>query len=297
MRCRRGACLDSESFDCVLIDVPGCPDRDKATTLHEMRKLVMSSSVVLITASTIESLVEKALAEGSITLVPDNEIEKVLPQRFGSTGVLLQSRCSIRKLLERLTQAGLRAAAADTLPSTLNMLADGWCDAVLLDVEIPGLTATDKAALFGPFAPQHLAILASGDYGKPSGIPCVQRPHQPEELLSILEQIVKRRPAPCGWVESSGGGSDRDVSPTNPQPKLDRSGWGRPCGPRSSSYFPRDFRMSSRLVRRSGLRLCTDMILSGCRFSRSILARKTCVPTTGGLGTGAAAVGRLNMSA
>ena len=196
-----GACLDSESFDCILIDVPGCPDRDKATTLHEMRKLVMSSSVVLI-ASTIESLVEEALAEGSIALVPDDEIEKVVCPRGSGQPVLLAEPMFNPELLERLTQAGLRAVAADALPCTLNMLADGWCDAVLLDVEIPGLTATDKAALFRLFSPQHLAILASGDYGKPSGIRCVQRPLQPEELLSILEQTVKRQPAPFGWVES-----------------------------------------------------------------------------------------------
>ena len=195
------ACLDSESFECILIDVPDSPAQDKSTTLHEMRKLVMTSSVVL-TVSTIESLVEKALADGSIALVPDDEIEHVVSSRGSGQPVLLAEPMFNPELLERLTHAGLRAVASDALPSTLNMLADGWCDAVLLKVEIPGLKAADRAALFGPLSPQHMAILASGDYGKPSGIPCVQRPHQPEELLSILEQTVKRRPVPSGWVES-----------------------------------------------------------------------------------------------
>src|SRR5687768_12220732 len=65
-----------------------------------------------------------------------------------------------------------------------------------------------------------------------------------------------------------------------------------------NAYRPRDFNNSARDVSRSGLRLWTDMMRSASRFSRSMFAANTCVPTTGGFGTGPlASVGRLNMSA
>ena len=62
-------------------------------------------------------------------------------------------------------------------------------------------------------------------------------------------------------------------------------------------FLPSDALMSATFVNRSGFSECTDMIRSGSSFSRSMLSRNTIVPVTGGLGTGAAAVGRLNMSA
>ena len=62
-------------------------------------------------------------------------------------------------------------------------------------------------------------------------------------------------------------------------------------------FLPSDALMSATDVRRSGFRLCTDMIRSTSSFSRSMLSANTMVPVTGGSGTGASAGGRLNMSA
>ena len=66
---------------------------------------------------------------------------------------------------------------------------------------------------------------------------------------------------------------------------------------RSTYFFPSEALISATDVSRSGLRLCTDMMRSTSSFRRSMLSANTIVPVTGGLGTGASAGGRLNMSA
>src|SRR5688572_716061 len=197
-----GDYLDAESFDCILINIPAFPDREKPATLVAMRRLVMAASVVLMTESPVETLAEDALADGSILLVPEAEVERFISRNDSAESVLLAGSRSNPQLLDRLKAAYLRAIAANSLPFALNTLADGWCDAVLLNVTLPGLAMTDKTACFEAFAPQHLAVLASGIYETPSGIPCVQKPIEPMELLSIMKHTVASRPVPCGWVAS-----------------------------------------------------------------------------------------------
>jgi CheY-like chemotaxis protein len=184
------AFLDSTRFDCILIGVPLPAKPDKTATLREMRQLVIASAVILVTALPIEALIEHALTDGSIQLISHNAVGRIIrAEETADLPILLVASSVDAGFMEKMRRAGKRAITARTLPFTLNTLADGWCQVVLLEVDIPGLTYPDKVALFDPVALTHLAILASGNYARSSGISCLVKPNGVAEIIALVKRV------------------------------------------------------------------------------------------------------------
>lgn len=190
--------IHETAFDCILVDID-TPPAHPLNAIAEIRQLVMTSAVVFLTDKPIQSLIEEALANGSIEVVFAADAIANISQL--EQPVLLIGTGARPHVVQRLRDEQLRFSVATTLQFATNLLVDGWCQIVLLEVDIPGLTPPDKLSVFHRIDIKHLAILASA--GSSSGITCSAKPSQSGLLISLLEHTAGSRPGYCGRQESS----------------------------------------------------------------------------------------------
>ena len=189
------------AFDCILVGVPESGVSDFGS-LTKIRQLAMVSAVALVTAAPVESFMKKALAEGSIEVQAASDL-------MATVGSLDQPALVVGSDLQpawiqEIRDRGLRACSTSTLQFAMNLLVDGWCQVVLLEADIPGLTHAGSLATFHEINAPQMVILASAAFCMPPGIVLSSEPHTVGQFVSLFEQMTGNRHSPCGWTEHVG---------------------------------------------------------------------------------------------
>ena len=186
------------AFDCILVGISESGISDFGN-LPKFRQLAMVSAVALVTAASAESFVKKALAEGSIEVQAASDL-------IAKVGRLAQPSLVVGPDLhpawiQEIRDRGLRACSTSTLQFAMNLLVDGWCQVVLLEAHIPGLTQAGTLAAVHKINAPEMAILASAEFCMPPGIMLSRKPQTVGQFVSLFEQLTGNRRSPCGWRE------------------------------------------------------------------------------------------------
>ena len=191
--------VKQERFDCVLMDIR-MPRLSGVDAFKEMKKLAPSTPVILMTAYSVQGLIEEARAEGALAIlqkpVAPKKIFDIVDELKGVSSVLIADPNPDPALMEGLTAQGARVAVAATAGEAINIAADGTHDAVLLSAEIQGLTSPDSVALFKRCDPKCLIILMSADPQEDHGpyiFAALQKPFKINDVVSLLEKVRARK--------------------------------------------------------------------------------------------------------
>jgi len=181
-------------FDCIFLDLSTVAD---SLSLDEIRALARTSGIIFIGTSPVESLVADSLSTGHLEFQPipvliDRINELVQP-------ILLVASEFDPRLAHAIKSERLRAFGATTLQFAMNLMVDGWCQIICLNAHIPGLQS-EHVAVVRHVGATETAILASVLPG--SGIMFTQKPHGPNEFVSLIRYIAENRPIPCGLVDN-----------------------------------------------------------------------------------------------
>jgi DNA-binding NtrC family response regulator len=191
--------IKAEHFDCVLMDIrmPGLSGVD---AFKEMKKLVPSTPVILMTAYSVQGLIEEARAEGVLAIlqkpISPQKIFGIVDELKGLSSVLIADPDPDSGLLKAFADQGVRVAVATTARDAINTAAEGNHDAVFLSAEIYGLTSPGSIALFKNCDPKCLIILMSADPTEDHGpyvFAALQKPFKINDVVSMLERVRARK--------------------------------------------------------------------------------------------------------
>lgn len=191
--------VKSGSFDCVLMDIK-MPRMSGVDAFKEIKKVAPATPVILMTAYSVQGLIEEARAEGVLAIlqkpVAAVKVLSIVKELQGRSSVLIADPNPDSALLDALTAHGDRAVVATSAAIAINMAAGGNYDAVLLNAEIQGVTSADSIALFKRCDPKCLIILMSAgpseDYG-PLVFGALQKPFKMNDVVSLLEKVRARK--------------------------------------------------------------------------------------------------------
>jgi DNA-binding NtrC family response regulator len=188
-----------QRFDCVLMDIR-MPRLSGVDAFKEMKKLAPSTPVILMTAYSVQGLIEEARSEGALAILQKpvalQKIFGIVDELKGLSSVLIADPSPDATLVQGLTDQGARVAIATTSREAINIAASGSYDAVLLSVEIQGLTTPDSIALFKRCDPKCLIILMSADPSEDHGpyiFAALQKPFKINDVVSLLEKVRARK--------------------------------------------------------------------------------------------------------
>jgi DNA-binding NtrC family response regulator len=188
-----------QHFDCVLMDIR-MPRLSGVDAFKEMKKLAPTTPVILMTAYSVQGLIEEARAEGALAILQKpvalQKIFGIVDELKGLSSVLIADPSPDAALVQGLTEQGARVAIATTSREAINIAAEGAYDAVLLNTEIQGLTTPDSIALFKRCDPKCLIILMSADPTEDHGpyiFAALQKPFKINDVVSLLEKVRARK--------------------------------------------------------------------------------------------------------
>jgi DNA-binding NtrC family response regulator len=191
--------VKSATFDCVLMDIK-MPRMSGVDAFKEIKKLAPSMPVILMTAYSVQGLIDEARSEGVLAIlqkpVAPSKVVTIVEELKGRSSLLIADPQPDMGLVQALTEHGDRAVVATSAPVAMNMAAGGTYDAVLLNAEIQGVTSNDSVAFFKQCDPKCLVILMSAhpaeDYG-PLVFGALQKPFKMNEVVSLLEKVRARK--------------------------------------------------------------------------------------------------------
>lgn len=187
--------VKGKSFDCILMDIR-MPNMNGVAAFREIKKLAPSTAVILMTAYSVQGLIEEARSEGVLAVIQKpfavQKILRIVEELQGSASVLIVDSSPESDLTAALEQKGYRVAVATSVSRALELASTGSYDAVLLDLEIQGLTTPDSVVLFRQCDPKCLIILMSvagqQDFGT-LAYAALQKPFKVSEVVLLLERI------------------------------------------------------------------------------------------------------------
>lgn len=185
--------VKSSSYDCILMDIR-MPRMSGVDAFKEIKKCAPTVPVILMTAYSVQGLIEEARAEGIVAVVQKpvaiDKILRIIEELQGSA--LIVDTKPDPTLMTVLKQSGYRIAMTASAREAITMVATGEYDAVMLSAEIEGLTSWDSIVLFKEWDPKCLIILMSTEpQTTPNPFVCatLQKPFKVKDVISLLEYV------------------------------------------------------------------------------------------------------------
>jgi two-component system, NtrC family, response regulator HydG len=191
--------IKTEHFDCVLMDIK-MPGLNGVDAFREIKKFAPAIPVILMTAYSVQGLIDEARAEGALAIlskpVAPDTILTIAEQLKSGSSVLIADSNPDPALLDLLKAKGDRVAVADNVRTAVNMAASEQYDIVLLSADVQGLTSLDSVALLKHVDPKCLIILMKAEpteeYG-PFIFGALQKPFKINDVVSLLEKARARK--------------------------------------------------------------------------------------------------------
>ncbi len=191
--------VKAEHFDCVLMDIK-MPRLSGVDALREIKKFAPTTPVILMTAYSVQGLIEEARAEGALAIlqkpVTPEKVFSIAEELKGGSSVLIADSHPDPSLLGMLRSKGDRVAVADSARTAISMAASEQHDIVLLNADVQGLTTIDSIALLKQFDPKCLIILMSAEPAEEYGpfiFGALQKPFKIHDVVALLEKARARK--------------------------------------------------------------------------------------------------------
>jgi two-component system response regulator HydG len=194
-------------FDVIFMDIK-MPGIDGVQTFREIKRIDPHTAVIMMTAYSVEDLVNQALSEGAYTVVYKSfDIGKII----SIIGELAHHRVLIlvvddefgdRETLKAILEdKGYRVATARDGSETILMVKKRHFDIIFLDVRLPDMNGAETYEQIKQIDPRATVIMMTG-YSEEELIEraisqgvytCIDKPLDMEKVITLVESIAREK--------------------------------------------------------------------------------------------------------
>jgi len=189
-------------FDVVLMDIK-MPGINGLETYKEVKKIIPTSTVIMMTGDSKEELVKKALEEGAYTVIykPFNvkKVIKVIEEALKKPVILIvDDRVEDRETLrDILGGRGYRTVLAKDGFEAMGFVEKGNFDVILLDIKMPGMDGVKTLERIKEFRAKTGVIMMTAysmeefveDSLRKGAYTCLFKPIDVEKMLEAIQKV------------------------------------------------------------------------------------------------------------
>lgn len=189
-------------FDVVLMDLK-MPGINGLETYKEVKKIIPTSTVIMMTGDSKEELVKKAIEEGAYTVIykPFNvkKVVKIVEEALKKPVILIvDDRVEDRETLrDILAGRGYRTVLAKDGYEAVGFAEKGNFDVVLLDIKMPGMNGVKTMERIKEFRPETGIIMMTAysmeefveDSLRKGAYTCLFKPIDVEKMLNAVQKV------------------------------------------------------------------------------------------------------------
>ena len=190
--------VSEAEFDCVLMDIR-MPRMNGVEAFKQIKKLSRETNVILMTAYSVEALIDEARSEGVLAVLQKpvdlDKIIRILAGLSDGAGVILVVPEKEPHLARHLSEQGYRVAVSSSPSDAVELSCAGDHHVVILDAHIRGLTGPDSVVLCRQLDRKCMTILLSASSGDtvPGESVSLQKPFKVKDVISLLEGLRARK--------------------------------------------------------------------------------------------------------
>lgn len=193
-----------QPFDLIFMDIR-MPGINGVQTFREIKRINPQIAVIMMTAYSVEDLIQEAIDEGVYTVIYKpfdmakviQTIESVLDQ-----GVILivddrlEDRQTFKDILEN---KGYRVTTAKDGYEAIDLVKDGDFDVVFIDVKMPGIDGLKTFDEVHKIKPEIPVIMVSGysvedilqEAIEKGAYACLSKPLDMDKILNVIKKVKK----------------------------------------------------------------------------------------------------------
>ncbi len=189
-------------FDVVLMDIR-MPGIDGLETYKEVKRIIPTATVIMMTGDSKEELVKKAIEEGAYTIIykPFNvkKVIKTVDEALKKPLILIvDDRIEDRETLrDILAQRGYRTVLAKDGYEAVGFSEKGNFDVILLDIKMPGLNGIQTMERIKEFRPEAGIIMMTAysmeefveESLRKGAYTCLFKPIDVEKMLEAIQKV------------------------------------------------------------------------------------------------------------
>jgi DNA-binding NtrC family response regulator len=192
-------------FDVIFMDIK-MPGINGVQTFREIKKLNPEASVIMMTAYSVEDLVQEALDEGAYTIIHKPfDIDRVITiiedlLRMKTRILVVDNQSGDRETLKGILEAkGYRVAVAKSGTEAIEMVRSRHYDIVFLDIELPDSDAARTLGQIHRIDPQARVIIMTDDHDDSSTkgrlnrdvSACIYKPLDITKVMKVIEDTTR----------------------------------------------------------------------------------------------------------
>ncbi len=197
--------VKEQSFDIIFMDIK-MPGINGVQTFREIKKINPKVAVVMMTAYSVEDLIEEAIAEGAYTVIyKPFDINKVIQtiEKVLDTALILvvDDRLEDRETFKDiLGNKGYRVTTAKDGYEAIELVKQGDFDIIFIDVKMPGVDGIKTFEEVHKIKPAIPVIMVTGysaeellkDAIDKGAYACIHKPLDMDAILAMVEEITHK---------------------------------------------------------------------------------------------------------
>lgn len=194
-----------QSFDLIFMDIK-MPGINGVQTYREIKKINPKIAVIMMTAYSVEDLVEEAIEEGAYTVVyKPFDMDKVIRtiEKVLDTALILvvDDRLDDRETFkDALESRGYSVTTAKDGYEAIELVKEGNFDIIFIDVKMPGVDGVKTFEEIHKIRPEIPVIMVTGysaeelvrDAIDKGAYACIHKPLDMDVVLKMVEEVKKR---------------------------------------------------------------------------------------------------------
>lgn len=193
-----------QPFDLIFMDIR-MPGINGVQTFREIKRINPQIAVIMMTAYSVEDLIQEAIDEGVYTVIyKPFDMAKVIQtiERVLDQGVILvvddrlEDRQTFKDILEH---KGYRVTTAKDGYEAIDLVKDGDFNVVFIDVKMPGIDGLKTFDEVHKIKPKIPVIMVSGysvedilqEAIEKGAYACLSKPLDMDKILNVLKKIKK----------------------------------------------------------------------------------------------------------
>lgn len=203
--------VDESSFDMIFMDIK-MPLMDGVESLKRIKKTRPEAMVVMMTAYSVEELVQEALQEGAYgILYKPLDIEQVIAliesARHTEKGALVMvvdddpgTRVTLKNILIR---RGYEVGIACTGEEAIAKAQERVHDIIFIDVKLPTINGLETYLAIREVNPEAVAVMITGycqevadlveEALQNNAYACIHKPLDMEDVLKLVDEVCERK--------------------------------------------------------------------------------------------------------